>query len=214
MRFLCAAAAAALLACSPSTEPQAPAARPEAERDVILFLGDSLTAGFGVAQEDAFPALLEERWRREGLPARARNAGVSGSTTAGLLENLDWTLADDVRRVFLCVGGNDGLRGLDLRASRRNLSELIRRTKARGIEVILAGMRIPPNYGEAYAGAFAALYPALAAEHKLKFMPFLLEGVAGRPELNLKDGIHPNEAGHRRVAENVHAFLYKEGLLR
>ena len=206
---------AALAACSPAPEAEREQPKPaETRREVILFLGDSLTAGYGVALEDAFPALLEERWRRDGSAARARNAGVSGSTTAGVLESLDWTLAPDVRALFLCVGANDGLRGLSLESSRRNISEIVAKAKARGLEVVVAGMKLPPNYGADYTKRFEALYPSIAREHGVKLMPFLLEGVAGRPELNAKDGIHPNEAGHRRIAETVHAYLAREGLLK
>ncbi|MBI4424614.1 MAG: arylesterase [Elusimicrobia bacterium] len=204
------------LGCSPAPEPPKPppAPSPPAGRDVFLFLGDSLVAGYGVAAEDAFPALLEERWRREAVPWRARNAGVSGSTTAGVLENLDWTLAADVHSLFLCVGANDGLRGLDLESSRANLAAIVERARGRGVRVVLAGMKLPPNYGPGYTRRFERLYPELARRYGVALMPFLLEGVAGLKAMNVADGIHPNEAGHRRLADNVHAFLAREGLLR
>lgn len=204
-----------LAACAPTAEPPPPKAEASsAERNVILFLGDSLTAGYGVALEAAFPALLDDRWRELKLPVRARNAGVSGATTAGILETLDWTLAPDVKLVFVCVGGNDGLRGLPIESTRKNLGAIIEKAKARGVSVVLAGMKLPPNYGAEYAGGFERLYPELARRHGLKLMPFLLEGVGGQSAFNLPDGIHPNEAGHRRVAESVHAFLSGQGLLR
>lgn len=181
---------------------------------MILFLGDSLTAGYGIALEDAFPALLDERWRKAGKPFGARNAGVSGATSAGVLETLDWTLAPDVKGVFVCVGANDGLRGLDLAQTKRNVAAIIKKARAKGLPVVLAGMRIPPNYGADYSGRFAAMYPALAEEHGVPLMPFLLERVAGRAALNLPDGIHPNEDGHKRLADAVEAFLDARGLFR
>jgi acyl-CoA thioesterase I len=184
------------------------------KRDVVLFVGDSLTAGYGLSPEEAYPALLEKRWRKDGVPLRARNAGVSGATTAGTLENLDWSLAEDVKLVFLCIGANDGLRGLDLEKSRANIAAIVKKARAKGLPVVLAGMKLPPNYGRDYARRFAAVYPAVASEQKLKLLPFLLEGVAGDPKLNLGDGIHPNAAGHRVVARRVDDFLKKEGLLK
>jgi len=183
-------------------------------RNVVLFLGDSLTAGLGVEPEQAYPALLAQRWKKEGLSFEARNAGVSGSTTADALENLDWSLTKDVGIVFLELGANDGLRGLSLDASRKNLAAIIEKIQARGARVVLAGMLLPPNYGRDYAGRFKAMYRGLARRYGLKMMPFLLEGVAGRPELNGEDGIHPNAAGHKLVAEHVHDFFAREGLLR
>lgn len=211
--------AVALSACGKSPETPtaaAPAGAPAAKagRNVVLFLGDSLSAGFGVAPEAAFPALLGARWGTDGAAYRARNAGVSGSTTAGLLETLDWTLAPDVHTVFLCIGANDGLRGLDLTATRANLAAIIEKIQGGGIRVVLAGIKVPPNYGEDYSRRFEAMYPDLARKYGLKLMPFLLEDVAGRRGSNLADGIHPNEAGHRRIAANVQAFLSREGLLK
>ena len=182
--------------------------------DVVLFLGDSLTAGYGISLNAAFPSLLEERWKKEGRPLRARNAGISGSTTAGALETLDWTLAPDVKVLFVCIGANDGLRGLPVNAGRDNLSMIVQKAKAKGIKVVLAGMRLPPNYGKDYAARFEAMYGQVAGRHKVDLMPFLLKDVAGVRELNLPDGIHPNEKGHEIVAANVHAFLESKGYLR
>jgi acyl-CoA thioesterase-1 len=209
-----AALLAALCACTKGEPPPpAPAPSPPAARDVVLFLGDSLTAGYGVAQEQAFPALLEARWRAEGRPRRARNAGVSGATSAGVLENLDWSLAPDVAVAVVCVGGNDGLRGLSVAELEKNLDSIVSRAQAAGVKVVVAGMRMPPNYGREYTEAFAALYPRVAARRGAPLIPFLLDGVAGRRELNLPDGIHPNAAGQTALAETVHAALLKEGLL-
>ena len=201
-----------LAACSKAPEADAPV-RPGAD-SAALFVGDSLTAGYGVDAEDAWPALVEAEWEKRGLPWRARNAAVSGSTTAGALEAVTWALTPDVKLVFVCIGGNDGLRGTPLKETRKNLSLLLGALKAEGRTVVLAGMRIPPNYGKDYAEGFAALFPSLAKEHGVAFMPFLLDGVAADPGLNLPDGIHPNEEGHKRVARAVLAFLDKEGLPR
>lgn len=190
------------------------AAPASAERSVILFLGDSLTAGYGLAPEEAYPALLAERWRQEGLRWKVRNAGVSGITTAGIIENLDWNLTEDVHTIFLAVGANDGLRGLPLAETRKNIERIMEKARKKGARVVLAGIKIPPNYGEAYSRGFARLYPELARRHKAKLLPFLLEGVAGRPDLNIEDGIHPNPRGHRVMADLVERFFKKEGLLR
>lgn len=201
-----------LAACSRPAEPDG-APRPAAS-NAALFVGDSLTAGYGVDADDAWPMLVEAEWERRGLPWRARNAAVSGSTTAGALEAVTWALTPDVKLVFVCIGGNDGLRGTPLKETRKNLSRLLGALKKEGRTVVLAGMRIPPNYGKEYAEGFAALFPSLAREHGVLFMPFLLDGVAGAPGLNLPDGIHPNEEGHKKVAASVLAFLDKEGLPR
>jgi len=212
---LAALSAALLTACA--AQPKPPAATPqksELQRDVFLFLGDSLTAGYGVAPQDAYPALLARKWTQAGVALRPRNAGVSGATSAGILESIDWNLADDVHTLFLAIGANDGLRGHDLSHTRANISRVVRRAKAVGIRVILAGMRIPSNYGADYTQGFAKIYPTIANEHNVPLMPFLLEGVGGIPAHNQADRIHPNEKGHRVIAANVHAFLEKQGLLR
>lgn len=208
MRRLLAALAFLLAACSPDGEPPAPQAR----GPIALFVGDSLTAGYGVDPEEAWPSLIEEEWRRRGLDWRARNAAVSGSTTAGALEAVRWALTPEVRLVFVCIGANDGLRGTPLAETRRNIDALLSELKAQGRPVVLAGMRLPPNYGAEYARGFERLFADLAREHGVPLMPFLLEGVAAVPELNLPDGIHPNAAGHRRVAAAALAFLDREGL--
>lgn len=191
-------------------------APPEHERpaasSAALFVGDSLTAGYGVDPEDAWPRLVQAEWEKRGLPWRARNAAVSGSTTAGALEAARWALTPDVKLVFVCLGGNDGLRGTPLAETRRNLAALVSELKREGRTVVLAGMRIPPNYGREYGEGFAALFPAVAREQGVAFMPFLLQGVAAQPALNLPDGIHPNEEGHKRIAASVLAFLDSRGL--
>ena len=173
----------------------------------IVFLGDSLTAGLGVAQDLAFPSLVEERLVSEGVPVHTINAGVSGDTTAGGLSRLDWLLRQKPDVVVVELGANDGLRALPLGEVRTNLREIVTRAKASGAKVLLVGMLIPTNYGPSYSTGFAKIYPALAKELKVPLVPFLLDGVAGRPDLNQEDGIHPTAEGHRRLAENVLPYL-------
>jgi acyl-CoA thioesterase-1 len=178
------------------------AARPAAEGPVVVFLGDSLTAGYGLGEEMAFPALVGQHLSAEGVDVRIVNAGVSGDTTAGGLARLDWLLGLEPVLVVVGLGANDGLRGLDLTATERNLAQIVRRCGAAGAAVLLLGMRMPPNYGP-YGVEFAAIYPRLANEIAVDLVPFLLEGVGGDPALNLRDGIHPNEEGQRRLAATV-----------
>lgn len=206
-------AAVLLGACSKAPETASVAPAPSAA-SVALFVGDSLTAGYGVDPEEAWPALVGDEWARRGLPWRARNAAVSGSTTAGALEAARWALTSDVKLVFLCIGGNDGLRGTPLVETRKNLDALLAELKRDGRAVVLAGMKIPPNYGPGYSEGFAALFPALARKHGVAFMPFLLEGVAADPRYNLPDGIHPNAEGHLKIGAAVLAFLDSKGLPR
>ncbi len=203
----------AAAACARKPAPPAPPAE-NTGGPVALFVGDSLTAGYGVDAEDAWPSVLDAQWRRRGLPWRARNAAISGATSAGMRQEVNWALTPDVKLVFVCVGGNDGLRGVPPETTRRNLEDLIGFLQTKGVRVALAGMKIPPNYGAARAAAFAAVFPAVARKDGVAFMPFLLEGVAGDPALNQDDGLHPNAAGHRRVAAAVSAFLDKEELLK
>ncbi|HYO09840.1 MAG TPA: arylesterase [Tepidisphaeraceae bacterium] len=169
----------------------------------VVFLGDSLTAGYGLEADQAFPALVGRMLQDEGLQAEIVNAGVSGDTTAGGLRRLDWQLRQKPDVVVVGLGGNDGLRGLELRASEENLRAIIRKSRDAGAAVVLLGMLIPPNYGPDYAGQFRELYPRLARELDVPLVPFLLEGVGGDPRLNLPDGIHPTADGHRIVARNV-----------
>jgi acyl-CoA thioesterase-1 len=187
-------------------EPAAPAAAsaPVKER-VLVVLGDSLSAGFGVDPNEAWPARIQEKIREAGLPWKLVNAGVSGDTSAGGLRRLDWILRRPVDALLIELGGNDGLRGLPLEATRTNLQSVIERTRAKHPEarIVLAGMRMPENFGEAYTRTFEALYRDLAEKHRVALVPFLLDGVGGRPEFNLPDQIHPNAEGHRRVATNV-----------
>jgi acyl-CoA thioesterase-1 len=210
---------AALLACSraqsvpppstaapPTTSRPQPAAGPATEvrrLPRIVFLGDSLTAGYGLASEQAVPALVQDRLEREGLKYEVVNAGVSGDTSAGGLSRLDWSLEGPVRVLVLELGANDGLRGLPVQAMKGNLDTIIRRTKARGIRVLLTGMEAPPNYGQAYTLEFRQAFRELADTHRVAFVPFYLSGVAGNPRLNIGDGIHPNPEGARIVHDTI-----------
>jgi acyl-CoA thioesterase-1 len=181
----------------------------------IVFLGDSLTAGYGLARDQSVPALIEARLQREGYQYDVVNAGVSGDTSAGGVNRLDWSLQGPVRVLVVELGANDGLRGLPIAAMRDNLGQIIQRAKARGIKVVLTGMEAPPNYGHAYTSEFRDVFRALAAEHQVAFVPFLLQGVAGNPSLNIADGIHPNPEGARIVHETVwraiHPLLTRAG---
>jgi acyl-CoA thioesterase-1 len=172
-------------------------------RPKIVALGDSLTAGNGLLESEAFPALLQQRLDTEGYAFEVINAGVSGDTSAGGLRRLDWVLKEDVRVVIVALGANDGLRGLSVDQMKRNLSEIIERVRAKGAYVILAGMEAPPNYGPEYAAAFRAAYADVARQHRVAFVPFLLQGVAGVGHLNQADGIHPTAAGTELVADTV-----------
>jgi acyl-CoA thioesterase-1 len=170
---------------------------------VIAALGDSLTAGLGVAPEVAWPARLEARLREAGYPHRVVNAGVSGDTTAGGLRRVDWVLRSRPEIVIVALGANDGLRGQSPAAMRANLEAIVERLKAGGARVLLVGMRVPPNYGAEYARDFARVFPAVARRHDVPLLPFLLDGVAAEARLNQADGIHPNGEGHERIAGHV-----------
>ncbi len=183
-------------------DPAAPAARPK-----IVTLGDSLTAGLGLVETQAYPALLQKRLDTEGYEFEVVNAGVSGDTSAGGLRRLDWALEGDTRILILALGANDGLRGLSVSQMKQNLSQIIERTKERGVVVILAGMEAPPNYGEEYATAFRQAFREVALQQRVLFVPFLLEGVAGHSDLNQPDGIHPNARGAAIVAETMWGVL-------
>ena len=171
----------------------------------LVFLGDSLTAGYGLNPDEAFPALIQRKIDEVRLPWRVVNAGLSGETTAGGLRRLDWILRQRIDLLVIELGGNDGLRGLSPVDTRANLQNIIDRVRAKqpAAQIILAGMQMPVNMGPEYTREFAAVYPALAKQSRVRLIPFLLEGVGGRPELNQPDGIHPTAEGHRIVAETV-----------
>ena len=183
-------------------DPSAPPARPR-----IVALGDSLTAGLGLVESQSYPVLLQRRIDAEGYEFEVVNAGVSGDTTAGGLRRLDWSLEGDVRILVVALGGNDGLRGLSVADMKRNLSAIIERAREQGVTVVLAGMEAPPNYGQEYATAFRQAFRDVALEHRVLYIPFLLQGVAGHADLNQADGIHPNARGAEKVADTVWGVL-------
>ncbi len=185
-------------AASPSRPVESRPARPR-----IVALGDSLTAGYGLMADEAYPAILQKKIDEAGYRFEVVNAGVSGDTSAGGLRRLDWALDGDVRILILELGANDGLRGLPVEELKQNLAGIIERARARHVAVLLVGMEVPRNAGPAYTRAFHDVFPALAREYRLPFVPFLLEQVAGRPDLNQADGVHPNRAGARLVADTV-----------
>jgi len=170
---------------------------------VILDFGDSLTAGYGIAAAQAFPARLETWLHKRGIAARVVNAGVSGDTTAGGLARLDWALADKPDLVILALGANDALRGIEPSAVRDNLDKMIGKIKASGAKLLILGMLAPPNWGEEYKRAFDRIFPELARQYQLPLYPFFLEGVAMRPELNQPDGLHPNEQGVAVLVDRI-----------
>lgn len=178
-----------------------------AER-ILLFLGDSLTAGFGVEPEQAYPRLLGDMLAADGLAdIRIVNGGISGSTSASALSRLQWYKKIQPSVLFLALGANDGLRGLTMEEMEHNLTAVIEAAKAQGMSIVLAGMELPPNYGQEYTGAFRQVYRDLAARHTLTLIPFLLQGVGGVAALNQVDGIHPNAEGHRQIARHVYPTL-------
>jgi acyl-CoA thioesterase I len=178
------------------------------ESKTIVVLGDSLTAGYGLDPAQAFPAIVPKKVDESGLKFNVINGGVSGDTSAGGLRRLDWLLKRKVDVLVIALGGNDGLRGLSPRAMRKNLQSIIDRTREKYPEaqIVIAGMRMPPNLGE-YATEFDRVFPELARENKLVLVPFLLEGVGGKSELNLPDQIHPTAEGQKIIAENVWSIL-------
>jgi len=182
-----------------------------AETKTILFFGDSLTAGYGLEDPstEAFPAVVQKKITDAGLPWRVVNAGLSGETSAGGLRRVAWVLRQRVDIFVLELGGNDGLRGLPPEATRANLQAIVDqvRTKYPAAKIVLAGIAAPPNMGADFTRAFAAIFPELAQKNQLPLIPFLLEGVAGRPELSQPDGIHPNGKGHALTAETVWSAL-------
>jgi acyl-CoA thioesterase-1 len=198
----------------PASPPEAPAssapsgpraAVPAGDRKTVVFLGTSLTAGFGLDPSDAYPARIQEKIDAASLPYRVVNAGVSGETSAGALRRIDWVLRQPVDVLVIETGANDGLRGQDPAATRENLRKLITRARERkpAPRIVLVAMEALPNYGRDYGGRFRAIYPELARELEVVLAPFLLEGVAGVAALNQADGVHPTAAGQRRIADNL-----------
>lgn len=177
----------------------------------ILFLGDSLTEGLGVNKKDSFPNLVETLIQTKlKKNITVINGGVSGSTSSDGLSRLKWYLRKKPYIVFLALGVNDGLRGLNLQQSQKNLEEIIKYAQKSNAKVLLAGMKIPPNYGPQYQEKFEKMYQILKTKYNLKTLPFLLDGVAGEKEFNQRDGIHPNVAGHKHIAKNVFKFIKED----
>ena len=175
----------------------------------ILAIGDSLTAGYGLPQQDAFPVQLEAALNREGLDVKIENAGVSGDTSTGGLQRLDWALAGGADYVLLELGANDALRGIDPAITRKNLDQIIAKIKAMNIPIFFTGMKAPPNMGQNYQAEFDSIFPALAQKHDVTLYPFFLEGVAAISELNQDDAIHPNKAGVAIIVDNMLPSLIK-----
>jgi acyl-CoA thioesterase-1 len=213
----CAGLLAAFAGCRGSREAQesqpaepapasaAPAATPSGDsgRPRIVLLGDSLTAGLGLLESQAYPAVLQQKIDADGYGFEVDNAGVSGDTSAGGLRRLDWALQGNARVLVLALGANDGLRGLSVAEMTNNLTQIIERARERNVTVILAGMEAPPNYGQEYATSFRQAFRTIAQKQRVLFIPFLLDKVAGHSELNQSDGIHPNVKGAQIVAETV-----------
>jgi acyl-CoA thioesterase I len=173
----------------------------------LVFLGDSLTAGYGLALHEAFPTHIQSFIHEDNLPWVVTNAGVSGDTSAGGLARVDWIFQSHVDMLFVCLGGNDGLRGFGAEQTRENLESIITYAQKKGAQVVLAGMFLPQNYGVKYSIDFHTIYTNLADQYKLPLFPFLLEGIALKPEYTLPDGTHPNPKGAQKMAHNIYTFL-------
>lgn len=175
----------------------------------MVLIGDSLTEGFGVSRERAYPALLQKKINETGKTWKVVNSGISGSTAASGPSRLDWILKQRPDLILLALGGNDGLRGNDVKSMEDNLASAIEKCRRAKVPVILAGIKLPPNLGRAYTGRFEAVFPRLAKRFGIPLIPFLLENVGGHSDLNLPDGIHPNEKGHAIIAETVFKAVEK-----
>ena len=199
----------------PAAPPQAtapappPTPSPRDTRKAILFVGTSLTAGYGIGAEFAYPAVIQQKIDSAGLPYRVVNAGISGETSAGGLRRIDWSLQQPIDVLVLELGANDALRGLSIDSMKSNLHEIIKHARAQypAVKIVIAGMEAPPNLGSYYTTRFRDAFRDVARENDAVLVPFLLEGVGGRRELNQDDGIHPTIAGQRILANNVWAYL-------
>ena len=181
------------------------------EKPTILFYGDSITAGYGIGTENAFPSLIQKKLDESDMAYSVVNAGLSGETSAGGLNRIDWVLKRPIAIFVLELGANDGLRGLPLEETEKNLQKIIDKVKSKNpdVKILIAGMKVPPNMGPDYAKKFEVMFEALSNTNQANLIPFLLEGVGGNPDLNLPDGIHPNVKGHEILADNVWSSLIK-----
>ena len=178
------------------------------DRPKIIAFGDSLTAGFGLSEKESYPYLLQQKLKTDGYDFEVINAGVSGDTSLGGLERSDWVLAQENAKILILeLGANDLLRGAPVEKMKDNLDKIIRKAKAKNIKVLLCGMLAPPTMGAEYQRDFTMAFPDLATEHKVEFLPFLLENVALKKELNQADGIHPNAEGSKIMTDNVYKAL-------
>ncbi len=182
-------------------------------KKTILFFGDSLTAGYQLNEEESFPSLIQNKINEAGLAYNVVNAGLSGETSSGGKNRIDWVLRQPIDVFVLELGANDALRGLELKSAKSNLESILKSVEKKypDAKLVIAGMMAPPNLGDEYTREFNKMFPDLAKAYNAKLIPFLLDGVAGNPELNLQDGIHPNVEGQKIVAQNVWKVL--EGLL-
>lgn len=194
--------------CQKNEKPKAAtAAQPQQNEGTIVAMGDSLTEGYGLPEGEAYPAQLEKRLQESGYRWRVVNAGISGETSSGALSRLDWVLKLKPDIVILETGANDGLRGTDPKLAHANIDQIVTRLQARGVLVVLAGMRMVTNLGPGYTRDFAAIYPEVAQKHGLILIPFFLEGVAGDPALNQGDGLHPVAKGYRIITERIYPYI-------
>ncbi len=173
----------------------------------LIILGDSLTEGYGVTQDSAFPVLLQKKITDDKINWTLVGSGSSGSTTASGISRMKWLIRQKPNVIFIILGSNDGLRGLKVEETEKNLNETIQYGLKNNIQIILGQLHVPPNYGKDYSKRFSEIYPRVAKKNKILLAPFLLENVAGIKDLNLADGIHPNEKGHKKVADNLYPFL-------
>ena len=179
----------------------------EAPLKKMVIVGDSITEGYGIKRELAYPQLLQQKLDKEKLGWRVINSGISGSTSASAVSRIAWHLKQRPDLIVLALGGNDGLRGSDVKAMEENLNKAVESAKRTGVKIVLAGIKVPPNYGAAYTSAFEAVFPRVAQKNGVPFIPYLLDHVGGDKNLNLDDGIHPNEKGHAIIAETVFKAL-------
>jgi acyl-CoA thioesterase-1 len=180
----------------------------EGDGGTIVAVGDSLTAGYGVDETEAYPALLEKRLLSDGYSFKVINAGVSGETSSGTRSRIEWvirSLNPDI--VILETGANDGLRGVDPTVLQKNLDEIVTTIQANGIAILLAGMKMPPNLGPVYTARFAEVFPTIAAKYRIPLIPFFLESVAGDARYNLPDRLHPNPEGYRRILDDIYPYV-------